>query len=240
MKPNLKLKIDIKQDVANAQDRFWHSARYNSPFNWFFPKNFRYILSDNFSNKERDKIISEYSKNFYQVNKDEVTAGFAQVKKQWQKEESRFYKIVGKLFKGHSWPKVKYTGYVSIFNMFPRNSKEKYFYFPYDGKKLLPTKTIAHEMLHFIFFDFIGRKYGADQNTEFAGKNPRYVWRVSETFNNIIENWRPYKKIFGLEKESKPYPGCEKMFQAMKKQWAKSQDIDKFLDKWLLVKNKTT
>ena len=116
--------------------------------------------------------------------------------------------------------------------MFPRNIQDKTFYFPYSKDLHDPLGTIAHEMLHFIFFDYIKKKYGIKQDDEFKGKDPKFVWQVLETFNTVIENWKPYKKIFNAWKNCKPYPGCEKMFAKMIKQWNLKQDIDEFLDKW--------
>jgi hypothetical protein len=235
IKPDLKFKINIDQDIANAQDRFWRKGEFGS---WFFPKNFQYILSKNFSYKEGDKIIAEEAKYFYQKNKVEIAKGVIEVKKQWQKVENDFYEIVDKVFQGYSWPKGKYVGCASIYNMYPRYIRRKTFFFPYSGKRINTAMVIGHEMLHFIFFDFIERKYKVRENTEFAGKNSKYVWRVSESFNNVIENWEPYKKIFKIKDESKPYPGCEKIFRAMKKQWVKKQDIETMLDYWFLKKVK--
>jgi hypothetical protein len=235
MKPDLKLKIKKEMDIANAQDRLWHSARY-SPASWFFPKDFQYILSKRFSIKERDKIIIEQALYFYRVNKKEIEKGLAEVSREWKRVEKRYYRIIDQIFHGYRWPKGKYAGYVSIYNMYPRNLKYKYFFFPYSGGRISPTKVIAHEMLHFIFFDYLKHRYGIDQSTKFAGKDPKYVWQVSEVFNDTIENWAPYKKIFNLEKESKPYPGCEKIFVTMKRQWKSSQDLDVLLDKWFLLK----
>lgn len=92
-------------------------------------------------------------------------------------------------------------------------------------------------MLHFIFFDYIKKKYGINENDKFRNKNQKYVWQVSETFNTVIENWGPYMKIFNAKKKATPYPGCEKMFISMTKQWNKKQDVKNLLDKWLIKKN---
>ncbi|MBI4709403.1 MAG: hypothetical protein HY764_04345 [Candidatus Portnoybacteria bacterium] len=89
-------------------------------------------------------------------------------------------------------------------------------------------------MLHFIFFDFIKKRYGIEENTKFKGKDAKYVWRVSETFNTTIENWKPYKDILNIKISHKSYPGCGRMYASMKKQWFSKQDINEFLDKWLL------
>jgi hypothetical protein len=236
MLPKLKLKIDIEKDIENAQDRFWHKGKYNSPSTWFWPREFLYIKSKNFTDAERAKIVAEQAVFFYRANRAEIKSGLATIREQWGRRQARYYRLINRIFKGFPWPAGDYTGYVSIYNMFPRNIKKKYFFFPYLSARISPTKVIAHEMLHFIFFDYIKKRYGIDQDTKFAGEHQLYVWRVSEVFNDTLENWGPYKKIFKLDKESKPYPGCEKIFRTMKRQWAKSQDIDELLDKWFIIK----
>lgn len=232
MKPKLKLAIDIKADTQNAK-WFVHHGEF---VDWFLPLNFQYITSKKFSLSERNKIISEYTKHIHKMNETDILKGVKETKQRWSKVEGKFYKLVDKIFQGHGWPKGKYIGYASVYLMFPRNIKEKTFYFPYSSNKWSPVSTIAHEMLHFIFFDYIKSKYGINEDDEFRGKNPKYVWQVSETFNTVIENWQPYKNIVG-SKDAKPYPGCEKMFKAMTKQWSDSQDIESFLNEWLLKEN---
>ncbi len=89
---------------------------------------------------------------------------------------------------------------------------------------------IVHEMLHFMFFDYVEKKYGK----EFGWKKAEsygYLWKVSEAFNAVMEDWPPYKKLF--LHASAPYPGTEKIEALMAKQWKRHHDIDKLLDYWL-------
>lgn len=236
MVPKLKLALDVKADTENCIYFVKNESDTIPSFlDMFLPKNFRYITSKKFSSSERNKIITEYTKHIYKINKKDITDGVNDTKKRWKKIESRFYKLVNRIFQGHPWPKGSYTGMASIYLMYPRNIQKKTFYFPYKNVKFDPLGVITHEMLHFIFFDFIKKKYKLTENSKFRGKNAEYVWQVSETFNNTIENWKPYKELF--MEDSKPYPGCEEMFKAMKKQWNKKPEINSFLDKWLLKEN---
>ncbi|HCC04922.1 TPA: hypothetical protein DEP58_01285 [Patescibacteria group bacterium] len=229
MNPKVQLIVDVKKDIENAQ---WF-VQDGEFVEWFLPKDFQYILSKKFSTPEKNKIITEYTKYVHTEKQKDIQKGVEQVKEQWAKTESNFYELVDTLFKGHVWPKGKYIGYASVYLMFPRNLKEKTFYFPHAQTPIDPVSTIAHEMLHFIFFDYIQKKYGIKESDVLKGKNKRYVWQVSETFNTMIENWSPYKNIFSYNKKIRPYPGCEEMLACMSKQWRRNQCIETLLDGWL-------
>lgn len=229
MRPDVKLIINVGADIENAK---WFVK--NGEFvDWFLPLDFQYVTSKKFSSAERNKIITEYTKHLHEINEADILKGVAETRKRWAKLEGEFYALVDDVFKGHAWPKGKYVGYASVYLMFPRDVQEKTFYFPYAKDKWNPLGTVAHEMLHFIFFDYVKQRYGIDEDDEFKGKDPKYVWQVSETFNTVIENWKPYRELFSAKEDARPYPGCEKMFKAMTKQWAKWQDIESFLDNWL-------
>lgn len=231
MKPKLKLKVNIEADIENAK---WFVK--NGHFvDMFLPTNFQYVMSERFSQSERNKIITEYTKHIYKINKKEILEGTGEIEKQWLKIEDNFYELIDALFKGYAWPKGKYIGYASVYLMFPRDVQEKIFYFPYNAEKWNPLGTIAHELLHFIFFDYIEKRYGIKENDKIKGKNPKYIWQVSEAFNVVIENWKPYMEIFNTEEKSETYDhGCKKVYDVMEKQWSKKQDIDSLLDKWFL------
>lgn len=228
MQPKLKLLIDVKADIENAK----YFVQHGEFVDWFLPLNFQYIKSKKFTRAERNKIILEYTKNYHELNRRKILEGVRDTQHKWSKIEAGFYKITDQIFQGHSWPKGKYVGFASIYLMFPRNIQERTFFFPYSADGWNPVGTIAHEMLHFIFFDYIEKKYKIKEGDKIPGKDPKYVWRVSETFNTMIENWLPYRKVLASKEGNKPYPGCEKMFKTMMRQWEKNQDIETFLSKW--------
>lgn len=233
MTPNIRFIIDIKADTKNCM-RFIKGSKF---VDWFLPLNFQYITSKKFSLPEKNKIIQEYTRYFYKINKDKIKKGVKETNKRWNLVENKFYKLVNNIFKGYPWPKGQYTGIASIYLMFPRDIKWKTFYFPFTNTKCDPITVIAHEMLHFIFFDYIKNKYNINEKDEFKGKKPEYIWQISETFNTVIENYKPYNHIIKAKGKPKPYPGTEKMYKQMKQQWNKKQDIEILLDKWLKKEN---
>jgi hypothetical protein len=155
--------------------------------------------------------------------------GFNKIIREWNKKSKRFFHLTDQIFKGFLWPKGKYIGYISIFYMFPRNVKDKFFFFPYEKRwGFDPIKTISHEMLHFIFFAYLEKQYGLKESSKIPGKPTNYIWQISEAFNNVIQDWEPYKKEL-VEIGHLPYKGTEKLVTKMKKIWLKTKDTDKVL-----------
>jgi hypothetical protein len=230
MKPKLKLVWDVEADARLGVS--YLDCNSQEHIRYFLPRNFHYVLSGKFTKAERKKIIREYARHIHKIKHKEIRKGLADTRKEWTKVEADYYKVIDRIFKGHPWPKGNYRGYVSIWHMFPRDIKNKKFWFPFDHTIFNPVSTIAHEMLHFMFFDYVEKNYGLQEGDELASTDPDYLWQVSEIFNNVIEHWPPYAKVIPFD-NVKPYPGTEKMFTKMKAHWRDNEDIDALLDKWL-------
>nr|MBD3359349.1 hypothetical protein [Candidatus Buchananbacteria bacterium] len=232
--PQVKFIIDYKKDIKNALNFLsWHK---NDPYylEKFFPKHLHYILDKKFTQKEKAKILRAYTQKYFTDNKKEFTANLKKIKKSWQKIAPRYFKLMDKIFKDHKWPQGDYSAVASIYNMFPRHIEEKIFFFPIDRPHPeFVNKVIAHEMTHFIYFDYLKKHYNLTEDSKIKNKPDNYVWLVSEIFNHIIENWQPYNKILKNEKKRQPYFGNKKLIKKMQHNWQKKQDIDWLLDKWL-------
>ncbi|OGF31931.1 hypothetical protein A2533_00645 [Candidatus Falkowbacteria bacterium RIFOXYD2_FULL_35_9] len=227
--PKIKLKIDLKQDIENAK---WFVK--NGQFvDWFLPRELYFILEEKYSTKQKNQFITDYTNQTFEAKKGQIKAGVEKSKFRWQKTEKSFFNFANDLFQDHKWPAGKYIGYASIFKMFPRDIKNKTFFFPYSDSRLDPIQTIAHELLHFIFFDYVKKKYKLGQHSQLKNKAKNYIWQVSEAFNTTIENSAEFKKIFHVRKNCKPYPECRKIYTKMNKQWQQNQDVEKLLDYWI-------
>lgn len=229
---NLKFKINEKADSLNAI-YFIKNSKSNKQFlKWFFPKKIQYILGKNFSDKERKKIIITYTTRVYKTEKNQIKEGIKIVIENWNDVENLFFKLTDKIFQNHKWPKGDYIGFATIYDMYPRNISKKTFFFPYTHKiPKYAIYVIAHELLHFIFFDYIKKIYNLNEDSELPNKSKRYLWQISEVFNNVIEDWKPFRLIFKIQ--TQPYPGTERIFKVMKNQWREKQDIRYVLDRWL-------
>jgi len=121
--------------------------------------------------------------------------------------------------------------------MFPRYIDKKVFTFPglldrYTDKDF-PLRVVAHEMLHFITYDYLQNKYKL-KPSEWSSKNNTF-WQFTENLNVLIENEKSWHKINGGAK-SNPYPNCVKLYQKMKRVWDKNKDIDNLIEKILVKK----
>ena len=227
MHPKLSLTINVDADIENVKYFVAHGEWVEK----FLPSGLLYLTKKKIEPLKRNAILIEYTENYYLQHKTEIARGVNETKKRWKHIVKRFHKLVDTIFHSHPWPKGTYVGYASIFYMFPRNIKEQNFYFPYDRACFDPIATIAHEMLHFIFFDYIKRNFNLKETSILRGKNPKYVWQVSETFNTVIENWKPYMDMFHTRKKIDPYPGCKQIYESMSRDWKKYHDIDVLLKK---------
>lgn len=125
----------------------------------------------------------------------------------------------------------QYIGIGTIFYCYPRFVSEKTFLFPItklnSNSKISASSVTAHELLHFIFFDYIEKTYGITGDSSKTKMDKNYAWQVSEAFNSIIEGWEPYQKIF--DSKSHPYPEALAVYKKMKKNWDTYHDVDVML-----------
>ena len=199
----------------------------------YFPED----LFNEFADKNLDdqkKILGDFVDTAYDVEKDKMLAGLASLEKEWGGKTKQYFEFVDNLFDGHPWPGGNYRAYPSIFWMFPRSVPDKIFMFPYQHRiPHWPLKVACHEMLHFMFFDYVKKQYNLNEDSPLWG-DEQYVWRVSEVFNDVIEEWGPYEGMIGVYEHHKPYPGNEKLYRQMKALWTKEPDVKKLLDQILI------
>jgi len=224
--PKVKFVIDPQEDIKNyiLFNKYRYTAGDPKILKMFLPRELHYILKSRFSEKQKTKIVKAYVKNTFILHKKEIVQNTDRIKKGWQKAAKDYFRLVDRIFKNNPWPKGKYIGFASAFEMYPKNIKKKTFYFSGLNKDLnFNIAIIVHEMLHFMFFDYI------DKNTRVRDKGLENIWNVSEVFNLVIESWKPYQKIF--KTDGKSYNAMHaKMLPKMKKFWKKKEDIDYLLN----------
>lgn len=175
------------------------------------------------SREEKQEIISEFVEDYYHRHKKELEVALKNFENSWSNCEEKFYRQVRKIFKNHPWPKGKYICYLSIFNCNPRFLKDKTFQ-AFFKHPLGICHVAAHELLHFVFYDYVEKKF--PKATTRIGKEK--LWEASEVFNSLVLSLPQFKKITGVKKE-KGYPAHAKLLPQYQKIWQASRDIDQFL-----------
>jgi len=223
--PRVKFIIASKQDASLVK---WGMDSIEQ----FLPKNMRFICEENFSKNERKKIVAAYVKHYYKINRDKINASIKETENKWKKYGKTFFKLTDKIFKNYPWPKGNYRGHVSIWSMYPRDMGRKLFALPMHSSEPLyidfDLLVIAHEMLHFITYDYLQKKYHLKPSE--CNDHNNFFWQFTENLNVLIENskmWRTFSSGF----ISQPYDNCAVLYQKMEKIWRKSQDLDNLIVK---------
>ena len=209
----LKFKLSQSKDLSSFFS-FLFERRYDNGrnFNWAVLKYhpfFKDILNKNNFNISK-KIVSDYIKDYYQQHGEEIGNNVKSFSQSWKKIEDDFLELTAKLFPGQSWPNGKYIAYLTIWRMYPRFLEDKTFQIPYSSqKKKAINLIIAHELLHFIFYDYFLKKYPKYR----SHKHDFFVWHVSEIFNSIILKQPEWKKL--LKYNNLDYPEHEKIISKL-------------------------
>lgn len=176
--------------------------------------------------KLKKEKVPIYTDKRYKYHKSSMTKTANTMQKDWIISKKTFFKLTNETFKNTPWPKGEYIAYLSISPPFPRFLSSKTFQIPYT-KSNDWIKTVKHEMLHFIFYEFVRKKYTPELNQTIeegmnkllSGKFTIPIWDISEIFNAIILKEKPYKDH-------------KSNYKKLKKIWKKSgNNIDKFLEK---------
>jgi len=231
--PKIKFRISEHKDIETYFN-FWRDFEYSKDKNilkWAFYTNFpelRKIDQQKISKEERRLFIKKFVHLFYQKNAVSLRKRVNIVKKDWEKISLCFFQLTDRIFKNHPWPKGKYIAYPTMWGMYPRDLENKCFQFPFRHKKRkFHIFVIAHEMLHFIFYDYVYKHFPKYKNKKYQLR----LWDVSEAFNVVIQSQKEWIKIF--KEKPVPYPQHKELVKAMKKQWRKNKDIDVLLKKFL-------
>ncbi|MEM3408503.1 MAG: hypothetical protein QXW80_00395 [Candidatus Micrarchaeia archaeon] len=215
MQPKVRFEISVQEDMKTAYNFLgYKSAGVN------FSRNITKMLPaldgiDKTSDTGK-KLIRKEVNDYYRNHEKELRDKLSQVQKRWSKIEDDFLDEVSRIFKGKQWPEGKYICYISIFNCNPRNLGDKTFQMWMNKSDDEFLGGIAHEMLHFMFYDYAGG----------LGFTQKQMWNLSEVINTILLNLPQFKRLFPNHAE-KGYPAHSALIERWKKLW--TGDIDSFL-----------
>ncbi|MFA6446870.1 MAG: hypothetical protein WCW31_01275 [Patescibacteria group bacterium] len=209
MHPILNFKIDPSKDLEVLHG-FLRDAKYAGGRNldWaVFNKHpaMKDLIGEKFEIKS-EASVEKYILDYFEKNKVEIKTNINNYAKEWSKKDKDYFDLVTSIFSDRPWPKGQYLAYATIWGMFPRSLEDKTFQIPaiYDNK-LYVNVIIAHEMLHFMFYDYFYQKY-----PDYNNKDANFlVWNVSEIFNSVVQNSEPWLRVFNLK--TMTYPEHEKI-----------------------------
>lgn len=184
-------------------------------------------------NNERKRVINYYFNNYYQVNKRTLKNNLNIFKKEWRKKEKEFFHITEDFFGGFGFKKGMYICYLSIIDCNPRFLESKTFQVFYKKTSNEAIHTIAHELLHFIFFDFIGEKL----KKEVSFLSEEQIWDLSEIFNVVVLESNLYKNIIA-KNTIYPYPSHKKYLPLFRKAYRNCGGAEEFILKGIQIFSK--
>lgn len=188
--------------------------------------------------KDRKQVVGLYVRSFYQKNKNKLQKATLYNTNAWAAYSPQFFKATSKLFKGLLWPPGEYEGYLTILHWGPRWLDNKIFQVPFDDSKAWIIKDTAHEMLHFIFYEYVRQRYTPqlpntleqDMNILLNGRFQIPLWELSEVFNDALLTDKDFGK--GGEINPQPYPALVGYLQTFQKIWQQvNGNIDDFFTK---------
>ena len=182
--------------------------------------------------KQKQKFIFSYIDNYYQTHLRELKKAKIIFQTQWDKKEKEFFGEVGKIFNYHPWPKGKYLAFISIFPCGPRFLKDKTFQVFYLTKRG-PSLSCAHEMIHFLFYDYFEKKIPEINPKEDS------VWKLSEIINTFILDSAQFRLLFGVS-HPHPYPAHLSLIKKLRVNWKKKKNLKTFLARSLKIIEKET
>ncbi len=222
--PNIKFSVSLAREKKIFLERKRNLQK-------FLPAEISFVTNRKYASY-RNELLSSYLDVYYSDKKKFLIESVRNTKSKWQKVEKKFFIKVDKIFNNWPWPKGNYRGYVSIAHSFPRNIKDKTFSFPVKdyipGRENNDIRVIAHEMLHFIEYDYLQKKFGLKASEHDSFDNT--FWQFTENLNVLIQNTSFWKE-FSTGVKSKPYDDCKKMYNKMKSIWDRDKSIDRLVDK---------
>lgn len=203
--PKLKFLIRPEEDVlvyfAFEKEAKMFKESFEIIESCFFKKHPKIKVLKQIQDRKKKRIfLEQYVTEYYQTHQNWIIKGVQKAETSWNKIQNKFFSLTDELFKNHPWPKDGYQAFVTIWGIFPRDIKRKTFQFPYRGKYLKGVEgIIAHEMLHFLFYDYLYKHFPQYKNPKLAYS----LWILSEAFNEAIMKESKWRKTFPLQ--GRPY-----------------------------------
>jgi hypothetical protein len=170
------------------------------------------------------EFFNKYVDQTYTDKAEELEQAQEKIQSKWDNVEKDFLDKTEKLFSGHKWPEGAYVGFLSIFNCNPRFLNQKTFQVYYKHPEG-PVYVGAHEMLHFMYYDYVEKHPNLIENPDDS-----LLWNLSEIFNVVILETPEFVKITD-NPNPEPYKKHEEILPDFRSIWEESKDVDRFIQR---------
>jgi len=171
------------------------------------------------------KSIFSYIDNFYKQHRPQLLKSAINFQKLWDLKSKEFFTATDITFNNHPWPNGEYIGYISIFTCGPRFLHDKTFQVFYKNNEETAVFCTAHEILHFLFYDYIEKKR---KNLK-KKLSEEKLWRISEIVNEVLLDPQYLGRTLDLKKKLPGYPEFVPIAEKIKKFFKKTDNIDKLI-----------
>jgi len=209
--PHVTFRKSAKKDFETLR-AFAKEAKYDNGrnLNWVvfnkYPWLKIYFDRDEHYKIKNEKALRSFVYKTYRLKQASMARALVQYKKRWEKIALYYFSLVDRLFNGHKWPRGKYIAFGTIWGMYPRFLEDKTFQIPFWHRTpRYISVVIAHEMLHFMFYDYFYKRYPKYNHPKYEF----FVWHISEIFNTVVQNSPVWFDCFKIK--SLGYPEHEKI-----------------------------
>ncbi len=221
--PNIKFQISAKKDletlrifIREADERNLYWLIFNT-----YPRLIKYFDKKNDWKVLDDKALRDFVIKNYKTRKGTMSRAMRGHKMRWLKVAPRYFELVDALFAGRKWPRGKHIAFGTIWGMYPRFLEDKTFQIPFSHRTAgFVSVVIAHEMLHFMFYDYFYEHYPKYKRDE----DNFFVWHISEIFNTLVQNSPEWLRCFKVK--SLGYPEHKAIVSRLSRTWYRRTDWD--------------
>lgn len=185
-----------------------------------------FIGSVEVDNSILHRQVDEFASDFYVKRKDDIEKIALEVETAWNKKQRFFQMQASNLFPFDF--KKDISAMPTIWPMCGRFFQKNLITFPFDKKSGEACFVIAHELLHFIFYEYISTYRGFTEKKI----SSQEVWDFSEVLNVLIQNQKAWQDEFQIT--AKPYPKHSLLYKKMVDEWKANKNIDCLIEKFLI------
>ena len=171
---------------------------------------------------EQQKILFPYFESLHKKYHKELNENMHIAQDKWVTVEEKYFSYCSKLFPNTEWPDGNYISYMSVIDIGTIIKKEKSFQLFYKNvEKGISNSILAHEILHFIFYEHMKRY------PEIEGKK---LWEMAEVFNKLVQNLEGVKE-FTYPKDKLLFASMENRLKMLREKFTQNNiEIDNFVD----------